>query len=357
VLDERMVHRWSHDTILPIINFSLCSYPTSETGGFTPFQLKYGTEDAKYFHLPTGTPENVSKFISQLDENIKLVRELSQKAQEEIATERLQVNSTIPHYEFGDLILWNPLEHENDFHESKLSPRMLGPYEVLEQHKNDIAARHLVNRNKVNLHVSRVIPFFGTREEAVEAAKLDKNQFAILSINYYKGNPHIRTSMSFSVTFEDQTIQEVPYNADLVNTAQIEQFIDMNKELQVLKQPAKDTKKFVSSLNKLAITAWNTNEDIYINARVFDGLDRSWFDSLNMPDPKKKYLLKGTVKGWKKGKFSKILCHIELSNSILTLSNYDVCTCCYKLSEIYKKRDSFVLIDKKYGENYPQILI
>jgi hypothetical protein len=43
VLDERLVDKWSDDTVLPLINFALCSYPSSETGGFTPFQLKYGT--------------------------------------------------------------------------------------------------------------------------------------------------------------------------------------------------------------------------------------------------------------------------------------------------------------------------
>ena len=33
-------------------NFPIASYPTEETGGYTPLQLKYGTEDARYFSLP-----------------------------------------------------------------------------------------------------------------------------------------------------------------------------------------------------------------------------------------------------------------------------------------------------------------
>ena len=51
-MDERIHNNWSDDTVLPLINFMLCSYPTSETGGYTPFELKYGSEDARYYRLP-----------------------------------------------------------------------------------------------------------------------------------------------------------------------------------------------------------------------------------------------------------------------------------------------------------------
>ena len=52
VLDERHYNNWSDDTVLPWINFMLASFPTPETGGYTPFQLKYGTLDAAHFRLP-----------------------------------------------------------------------------------------------------------------------------------------------------------------------------------------------------------------------------------------------------------------------------------------------------------------
>ena len=52
VLDERLYYQWSDDTVLPLINLFLASYPTQETGGFTPLQLKYGTLDATRFILP-----------------------------------------------------------------------------------------------------------------------------------------------------------------------------------------------------------------------------------------------------------------------------------------------------------------
>ena len=52
VFDERLVDRWSSVNVLPLINFALNNRSTPETGGYTPFQLKYGTQDAEYIKLP-----------------------------------------------------------------------------------------------------------------------------------------------------------------------------------------------------------------------------------------------------------------------------------------------------------------
>ena len=55
ILDERLYDSWSDDTVLPLINLHLASYPTAETGGYTPLQLKYGTDancECKLVYLP-----------------------------------------------------------------------------------------------------------------------------------------------------------------------------------------------------------------------------------------------------------------------------------------------------------------
>ena len=124
-----------------------------------------------------------------------------------------------------------------------------------------------------------------------------------------------------------------------------------------MKHPAKDFRKVISSINKLAITSWNVDDDIYINMRIYDGLDSSWFDSLNIPDLSKKYLTKAKIRGWKNAKRSKIICYIEASNSNLTLSNYDICTFCYNLPEINRNKNSFVIIDKKSASKFPNLII
>ena len=107
ISDERLVHRWSDDTVLPLINFELASHPTVETGGFTPFQLKYGTLDARYFTLPDGIAPSahLPKLIRALDDNRQVVRERSRKLQESLTAERCAQDPPHTTYEPGDLVL------------------------------------------------------------------------------------------------------------------------------------------------------------------------------------------------------------------------------------------------------------
>ena len=134
LMDERTYDRWSDDTVLPLINLHLQSYPTLETGGYTP-QLKYGTEDARQFilletlRLPNG--EIATQLIQELDGNLKHIRSISKRLQAKLAEERCGMEA--PQYQQGDLLLYNPREKPTDFLASKLHPTWLGPYEVLEQ--------------------------------------------------------------------------------------------------------------------------------------------------------------------------------------------------------------------------------
>ena len=205
VCDERTVDKWSDDTVLPLINFMLCSYPTSETGGYTPFELKYGSEDAKYFRLPQGLKpgERSAALLKELNSNIQAVRAISTKFQQQIVEDRAKDDGEIPTYHEGDTVLWNPREKPSHHKETKLTPKWSGPYIVQRQVKNTVECIHVNLQTYHEFHVSRLKPFIGTPEEALDIAKLDKNQVNIKHINYFTGNPHVRGSMLFNVTFED----------------------------------------------------------------------------------------------------------------------------------------------------------
>ena len=72
---------------------ALYSYPARETGGLTPFQLKYGTEDAQYFVFPSNLEpgERAAEILRKLDANITAVREASARFQAELVEERMLV--------------------------------------------------------------------------------------------------------------------------------------------------------------------------------------------------------------------------------------------------------------------------
>jgi hypothetical protein len=49
VHDKRMVEHWGKPSIMAIINYHLASFPTSETGRYTPRQLMLGSLDGKAY--------------------------------------------------------------------------------------------------------------------------------------------------------------------------------------------------------------------------------------------------------------------------------------------------------------------
>ena len=137
VLDERLYHQWSDDTVLPLINLFLASYPTQDTGGFTPLQLKYGTLDATRFTLPEqlilAPGIRATKLIKDLDDNLQTIRSISRELQLKLAAERAAADKNISQYEPGDLVLFNPREQQSDHLQTKLTPDWLGPYQVIQQ--------------------------------------------------------------------------------------------------------------------------------------------------------------------------------------------------------------------------------
>ena len=163
-----------------------------------------------------------------MDEDLQTLRELSLKAQSILVEQRKAADPPHVSYSVGDLILWNPRESPCDHLSSKLSPTWTGPFEVISHFKNDIKCSHIAMNNTVVLHSERVKPFFGTYEEALALALLDNNQFNIVSINYFTGNPFLRKSMSFNVTFFDKNGNDtvnLDYNADFVESQQYHDYV------------------------------------------------------------------------------------------------------------------------------------
>jgi hypothetical protein len=327
VYDERIVNKWSHDTVLPLINFSLCSFPTSETGGYTPFQLKYGTLDTNYFKLPQDAPAQMShQLIKDLDRNLQTVRDLSHSFQKLLVEERQKNDNKVPAvYEEGDLVFWNPKEHSKSVLESKLAPPYLGPFVVLSQEKNDVTVRH-INLNTTHIfHVGRLKPFFGSREEGQQIAKIDQNQFHVELITSYTGNPFIRTSMLFMVKFEFETSTiAVRYSNDIAATVQFQAFVLSRNELFPLRFQAAEVSHEIAKINKLTISSVSPGQIAYVSLRFYDGRTSGYYDSLNLPDPLKEYVVPFTYLHFVGKSQRRILAINPLFQLHHTLTTYDV---------------------------------
>jgi Chromo (CHRromatin Organisation MOdifier) domain len=201
VHDERLTHRWASDTVLPLINHSLATAKNDELGGISPSELKFGSQALQFFQLPPPlVPGNdYGALVAHLNANLAAVRSATAAFQASLRTTRHNTTPTQNKFAPGDLILWNPRENVNSFRSSKLAPKLLGPYKVLSQHKNDIKCVHPVLHTQHTLHSSRVTPFFGTADNAHKIALLDSDEYVVEDILQHKGEWNKIKDMAFLV--------------------------------------------------------------------------------------------------------------------------------------------------------------
>ena len=112
-----------------------------------------------------------------LDEDLRRISAKSSAFQKELIKERTQdTPEDIQNcYQPGDFVLFQ--RDPTVPRPTKLASPYTGPFEVIQQRKNDVECRYLVMGNIRVLHVTRLKLFVGTREEAYKAALLDADQF------------------------------------------------------------------------------------------------------------------------------------------------------------------------------------
>ena len=109
-------------------------------------------------------------------------------------------------FQEGDLIFYDLKGPNKDFLPSKLTTPYKGPYVVLSQYKNDITCRH-ANVGTVQVFTSIVSNrSTGPSKEATTLSQVDYQQFVVLNITAYPGDPEKRSEMEFLLEYEDGTI-------------------------------------------------------------------------------------------------------------------------------------------------------
>ena len=320
--------------------------------------MKYGSQDAEYFRLPANLSPGAraSELLKRLDKDLQTIREVSLQLQKQIIEERKKNDEPHAHYEVGDFVLWNPRETQSDFAPSKLGPNWFGPYEVISQHKNDVTMKHMCVHTVEVQHISRLKPFIGSREQAIEYAKLDYNQFDIVSFNYFIGNPHKRTSMMFNVSFSyDNKIEAkmIPYSADIDKTQQFEEYINRYPYLFPLRFLVSVSKKEISAIKKKRITKLVPGDTVYLNLRYYDGDSNAWFDALDLPEKDKNYYVKVRVQRWTNTKHNEVQTYCDVFDCNVYLNNYDVFALVLTEEEFDDDRD--ILVTEEFRNLYPSI--
>ena len=339
VHDERIIDRWA--SLMPFIQYMLNSRDNSEIG-MTAFKCQFGSADEAYYALPVpdSLVESTDRAVSMdredfaatdgaslaqahlaaLDKNLAVVYKVTSEHQAKIAAERTK--ATPPEkqnvYQPGDLVLWQL--SPDDPLPTKLTPPFLGPFEVLEQVKNDVECRHVLHGYIKKFHVTRLKIFHGDIEKAKEVAQLDQNQSQVKAIHAHCGDPKTRTTMDFQVEFEDGDILWLAWSKDLFDSLPYETYCRNHPELTPLLYTVEVARELEMQMARTPITAVEPGDTCFVDLRYFDHL---WYD-LKVPFEDKQqmlYLVFGRYLMWENQEETKISIKFEVFNITYTVSN------------------------------------
>jgi hypothetical protein len=109
VADERVADRWSHPSVLLLVQFLLNAQVSNETG-LTPFHAHFGTEDNTYLRLPESSDaaSNAQAFVKLLDEDLRALWTTSRAHQQSLLAKRgANADPALQNqYQPGDLVLF-----------------------------------------------------------------------------------------------------------------------------------------------------------------------------------------------------------------------------------------------------------
>lgn len=355
VADERVADRWSHPSVLLLVQYLLNSQISNETG-LSAFHAHFGTEDNTYLRLPESSDAaaNAQAFVKLLDEDLRALWTTSRAYQQTLLAKR-GANSDPAlqnQYQPGDLVLFQRAPDARPL-PSKLTLRFAGPYEVIVQTKNDVQCRHLCVKTVHTFHVERLKLFTGGREEAERVALLDHDQYQVDRILYYRGNPEIRTTMEFFIRYADGDERWVTWSKDLFDTVQYEEFCRAHAPLYPLLFTTKEAQRRIAEIKGSDITEVTPGDAVYVDLRSRGGA--TWYNSIGLPDSARlTYVLPCVYTQWaRKQKLRKILLRCDVTKEEFPVDHYFVRT--YGMCRTVDP-STMVVIDAALCAQYPLIL-
>ena len=128
--------------------------------------------------------------------------------------------------------------------------------------------------------MEHVKPFFGSKVEAFQAAKVDDQQHLIIGILDYRGEPEKRSTMFFLVEFEGDDTLWVDYNADLAASKPFEIYCLGLSQLEPLLYSERAWRTRRAALNAAGVVGIALNTVCYVDLRAWGP---GYYHSLELP--------------------------------------------------------------------------
>ena len=334
---------------LASVQYLLNSEVSSETG-FSPFELTFGSKDLDYLNMDIkDLPDRAHARLTALNDQLAQLREASKAYQQKLATERAGTGvhpDRQNRYQPGDFVLFDKGAKVHP----KMSHRYMGPFSVKSQYKNDVDCQHLATGQVVRVSVSDVKLFPGDSDAAYKMALRDQDQHVIDEILYYRGDREVRSTMVFTVRFQDGDVREVPYSKDIFDSVPYAEFCSRKRYLYHLIYTADYAKKYIADFRRQPITQFQPGDLAYVDLRIYGD---AWYDELELPDSHLiTYVAPIQFTHWYHKSSKRVLSVKDL----LTLRTYrydNYLVHCFVHSEV--NASTMVLVDEDFANKYPQV--
>jgi hypothetical protein len=202
------------------------------------------------------------------------------------------------------------------------------------------------------LNVEGVQLFIGSRGQAEAAARLDANEYVVVSIKAYRGDPLVRTTMQFLVRFSDGDEIWLYFSnkkSNISRTVVFEEYCRSKPELYILILSDKDAKKHIQETNKRRINTLEPGDIFYLDIRTYG---YQWYSNLQLPESDfRTYVVKCSVQTWEIIGY-KLYIVDEILRTEFTYRNFDVISYGYRRTIA----EGDILIDADWVIRYPQLL-
>jgi hypothetical protein len=274
-------------TVEVILNFSQHSITKQ-----VPIAIDTGTAE-QFFPLPdysTIPDASDSKTLNQYLTNFKIVRDILYDNHQFLHDKNVTSNTAATQ---DTLKVGQFVYHHSHDDANKLAFIRKGPFQVMAHDKgtNEVHIKDMVRHSILKAYSGHLSVFTGTPEDAIQASRLDNQQYEITRILGYRGDPEKRTTMEFLILFADNSEVWRTYDQDLDSTIQYETFCSTNHELRYLLRLASlapMTRKWLRS-HPFVI---EPQSSCYVNLRSWGQL---WYSELALPDVfTQRYVVKAT---------------------------------------------------------------
>jgi hypothetical protein len=371
--DTRAKDKWGTVYFLSLVDLALNSEINSETG-VIPMHAMFGSASNPYFSMTPSaqTDTRSSALVRAIDADLRLIKEIIVTTAQRRVNARLLVNnpSIQNMYQPGDFVLfhkWLP----GQLRPSKLTSPFLGPYEVLQQVKNDVTCRHMATGVIETFYVERLKVFHGSREEARDTSLRDHDQYVIEAIVSHRGDLERRKHIQFLTYYTDGTSTWNPMNLDLSTTRPFELYCDSHPSLRRLLQTKVNEKKFIKDITATPIDKLDSYQVIgqsrndfiktsivphvtcYVDLRTWSDPSLTYFYSIGLPDcDRVLYLVETHYLQWLDSKHLTIEVHWPIFNKSAEVDSYWV----YAYGTRLTVPPSAVLVTPALVKQYPRIL-